>query len=400
MKIFPTQVQKVVHALKSIFEEDQYADRVIERTLKADKRMGARDRAFVAENVYEIVRWYRLLWEVLGHEPRTEQDWWRLFGIRWVLSDLSLPDWREFEGLKKEQIREKWSAVRTERARRESIPDWLDQRGLEELGDLWEPTLVALNQPARVVLRVNTLKSNRADVQHSLRAAGIETEPIGAAGLLVTERKNLFRTVAFQAGWFEVQDFSSQQVAPLLEVEPGMRVVDACAGAGGKALHIASLMENKGRLIALDTEAYKLQSLKQRARRNGVHIIETRSIESSKVIKRLHGTADRLLLDVPCSGLGVLRRNPDAKWKLSPEFIERIRGVQQDILTRYSKMLRPGGRMVYATCSILPSENQQQVARFLESPAGASFELISERRILPQEEGFDGFYIAALELKG
>jgi 16S rRNA (cytosine967-C5)-methyltransferase len=175
-----------------------------------------------------------------------------------------------------------------------------------------------------------------------------------------------------------------------------MRVVDACAGAGGKSLHLAALMRNQGTIISLDTEAWKLDELRRRAKRNGVQIIQTRPIESSKTIKRLHGTADRLLLDVPCSGLGTLRRNPDAKWKLTPEFLDNVRATQADILRSYSKILRPGGQLVYATCSILPSENEKQVERFLsENP---NFRLLEERKLTPAEHGFDGFYMARIEM--
>jgi 16S rRNA (cytosine967-C5)-methyltransferase len=175
-----------------------------------------------------------------------------------------------------------------------------------------------------------------------------------------------------------------------------MRVVDACAGAGGKTLHLATLMQNKGQLIAMDTEAWKLAELKKRAKRNGVHIVDPRPIESTKAIKRLYDSADRLLLDVPCSGLGVLRRNPDAKWKLSKDFIARVKVMQQDIIQRYARMVKPGGKLIYATCSVLPGENQDQVAAFLASEAGQSFRLEAERVILPQDDGFDGFFMARL----
>ena len=174
-----------------------------------------------------------------------------------------------------------------------------------------------------------------------------------------------------------------------------MRVVDACAGAGGKSLHLAALMKNKGTLISLDTEGWKLEELKKRARRNGVHIIETRAIESTKTIKRLHNSADRLLLDVPCSGIGVLRRNPDAKWKLAPEFLDNVRTIQAKILADYSKIIKIGGQLVYATCSILPSENELQVQKFLAE--NANFKFIAERKVSPAEDGFDGFYMARLE---
>jgi 16S rRNA (cytosine967-C5)-methyltransferase len=176
-----------------------------------------------------------------------------------------------------------------------------------------------------------------------------------------------------------------------------MRIVDACAGAGGKALHIASLMENKGQVIALDIYKNKLDELKRRAKRNGAFNIETRVIESTKVVKKLYDKADRVLIDAPCSGLGVLRRNPDAKWKLEPEFIENIKKTQQEILQQYSRMVKAGGQLVYATCSILPSENRVQVDNFLTSDSGKDFTFIKERNILAHQSGYDGFYMARLE---
>ena len=178
-----------------------------------------------------------------------------------------------------------------------------------------------------------------------------------------------------------------------------MRVVDTCAGAGGKTLHLASIMENKGQIIALDIYANKLKELKRRAKRAGAHNIEPRHIDSTKVIKKLYDQADRVLIDAPCSGLGVLRRNPDAKWKMQPEFIEKIKETQAEILNSYSRMVKSGGKLVYATCSILPSENQEQVAKFLASENGKEFSLVKDKKILSHQSGFDGFYMALLERK-
>ena len=186
-------------------------------------------------------------------------------------------------------------------------------------------------------------------------------------------------------------------MAPFLEVKPGMRVVDTCAGAGGKTLHLATMMENKGQIIALDIYDHKLRELKRRAKRNGAHNIEPRHIENTKVIKKLYDKADAVLIDAPCSGLGVLRRNPDAKWKLEPEFLDRIKATQQEILSTYSRMVKSGGQLVYATCSILPSENQEQVKNFLAS--NDDFIFVKEKKVLSYESGFDGFYMALLKRK-
>jgi 16S rRNA (cytosine967-C5)-methyltransferase len=158
-------------------------------------------------------------------------------------------------------------------------------------------------------------------------------------------------------------------------------------------------MENKGQIIAMDIYESKLRKLKARAKRNKAHNIDIRVIDSTKPIKKLYGKADRVLIDAPCSGLGVIRRNPDSKWKLQPEFIDTIKKVQQEILQSYSKMLKPGGKLVYATCSILPSENQNQVDTFLTSEAGKEFNFISDKKVLAHISGFDGFYMALLERK-
>ncbi|MFQ3576652.1 MAG: RsmB/NOP family class I SAM-dependent RNA methyltransferase, partial [Cytophagales bacterium] len=177
----------------------------------------------------------------------------------------------------------------------------------------------------------------------------------------------------------------------------GSREVDACAGAGGKTLHISNLMQNSGQIVALDTEEWKLTELKLRARRAGAGNIETRLIDSNKVIKRLEGSADFLLLDVPCSGLGVLKRNPDAKWKLKPGFLDDVRTKQAEILDNYCTIVKNTGVMVYATCSLLPSENQNQIERFLKTENGKQFEKINEQILLPSKHLTDGFYMCKLK---
>ncbi len=394
MKWYPNLVLAAAQALADIFDEGYYADKVIERTLKSDPRWGARDRAFIAESVYEVVRWYRWLEYLDDPQPEGLDAWQRLIGVHYLLKGETLPDWPVFSGLAE--------AVASNRpadpshALAASIPDWLDNMGQNELGDLWRPTMHALNEPARLVVRANTLKVTRSQLKAKLAEADIVTTVLGTDALVLETRKNLFNSPPFKEGWMEIQDYSSQQVAPFLDVAPGMRVIDACAGAGGKTLHLAALMHNKGRIIALDTEAWKLDELKRRARRAGVGIAETRPIVNNKVIKRLAASADRVLIDAPCSGAGVLRRNPDAKWKLTAEFIDSLRNTQKQILQNYSQMVKPGGKLVYATCSIFPSENEAQVELFLQHHGG-EFRLLDSKHILPQDEGFDGFYMACLE---
>ena len=311
-----------------------------------------------------------------------------------------MPDWGNyFEDTPVRRIKGRFDELSKTRKLRESVPDWLDELGVQELGEtLWTNELHALNQLAPVVLRVNTLKTSKERLQQFLKQEGYDSYPLHnyPDALQLVERGNVFKTQAFNDGLFEVQDASSQKVAPFMLIDNSVkRVIDTCAGAGGKTLHLATLMQNKGQIIAMDIYEQKLQELKRRTRRNGIHNVETKLIDP-KQLKRMQGTADRVLIDAPCSGLGVLRRNPDAKWKLQPAFLDEIRTTQQEILQQYSKLLKKGGKLVYATCSILPSENQKQVAAFLASEAGKDFTLEAEEVILAHESGYDGFYMARL----
>ncbi len=390
-----------VDGLLQIFNEGQYADKVVQQLLKRDKRWGSRDRGFVAETTYDIVRWKRLYGEIANvKEPFSRDDIWRLFAVWATLKGIKLPDWKYFEGTPSRKIKGRFDELSKIRKIKESFSDWMDELASKELGEtLWSKEATALNEQADVILRVNTLKSTKEKLQEELFDLDIETEFIKGypEALKLKERGNVFTTEAFKKGFFEVQDASSQLVAGFLDVKSGMKVVDTCAGAGGKTLHIAALMENKGQVIAMDIYENKLRELKRRAKRAGAHNIEMRVIDSTKPIKKLYDKADRVLIDAPCSGLGVLRRNPDAKWKLQPEFIEKIKNTQAEILNNYSKMVKPGGKLVYATCSILPSENQEQVDKFLASENGKDFTFVKDKKVLAHESGFDGFYMALLE---
>ena len=392
MKLHRSTTAAVADALRAIFDQGQYADKVIERALKLDPRWGARDRRFIAETTYDIVRWFRLYKEIGNLH---DKDYPGLLKVWCVMHDIEIPPWLGSLPVTYSEFQSRLEKANRVRKLRESIPDWLDERGERELKDSWDREIHALNEPASVVLRANALKVSRKQLQQTLTESGTETFPVVTAtdALVLKERKNVFQLDAFRDGLFELQDTGSQAIAPFLEAAPGMRVIDACAGGGGKSLHLAALMENKGRIIAMDTFGWKLDELKKRARRAGATNIETRVIDSMKDIKRQENTADRLLLDVPCSGLGVLRRNPDAKWKITPEFISEVHQTQSRILSEYSTMLKPGGKMVYSTCSLLPSENEQQVQAFISQHP--EFELEAERHILPSE-GFDGFYMALI----
>ncbi|HSD14245.1 MAG TPA: methyltransferase domain-containing protein [Flavobacterium sp.] len=403
MRLHRNLVFTTIDSLMAIFNEEQYADKVVAFALKKDKRWGSHDRKFVAETIYEIVRWKRLYAEIAEvKEPYDRDNIWRMFAVWAVLRGYTLPDWKYFETTPVRKIKGRFDELSKIRKFRESIPDWMDELGEKELGtDLWTKELHAQNEQAKVILRVNTLKTTREKLRAILMDLDIDTDlpKEYPDALILKERANVFLTDAFKEGLFEVQDASSQLVARFLDVKPGMRIVDTCAGAGGKTLHIASLMENKGQLIAMDLYESKLKQLKLRAKRNGAFNIEPRVIEGTKTIKKLHEKADRVLIDAPCSGLGVLKRNPDSKWKLQPEFIDNIKKVQAEVLESYSKIVKPGGKLVYATCSILPSENQEQIEKFLKTESGKNFTFVKDVKVLASESGFDGFYMALLDRK-
>lgn len=394
MKLHKTLVNAVAETLRNIFSEGVYADRAVEQALKQNSRFGSRDRRFIAENVYGMVRSWRMINELAG--PGKDGDHYvYLLGIWLAARGEELPGWAEFNSIDITAVKKRQEELMSVRKIRESVPDWLDELACNELGEnCWEKELHELNKEAQVVLRVNTLKTDREKLRTLLNKSGIETavNDLYPDALILVKRQHLQSLKEYQEGLFEIQDASSQLIAPFLELLPGMQVIDACAGAGGKSLHIAAMMKNKGSIISMDVEERKLKELEKRAARAGAKIIKTRTV-NPQVIAQLKNTADRLLLDVPCSGLGVLRRNPDAKWKLNPEFIAQVKRTQQEIISNYSQMLRPGGILIYATCSILPGENDRQVKLFLENNEG--FELTGDRKIMPSE-GFDGFYMAKL----
>lgn len=391
-RLYPVLTEAVISGVRQVFEENRKADRVIEFLLKSNPRWGSRDRAFIARSVYDIVRFYRFLNAISGNTGNASV----------IVSAYFLREGFELPQQLSDLLTDSSSVLNATSdslppAIAESASDEFYSLGFSQLGERWSAELHALNQKAMPVLRVNTLKAAPSEIFRKFTAEGIETQPIPDVpdALVLHSSKSIFSHPFYKDGFVEMQDASSQRVSEFLQVEPGMRVIDACAGAGGKSLHLAALMKNKGRILSMDIEEYKLSELKRRARRAGVSIIETRVIESSKTIKRLESAADRLLLDVPCTGSGVIRRNPDAKYRITKEFLNRLTQTQTDILNRYPKMLKPGGLMVYATCSVFPDENERQTERFVTNHP--DFTLLDSRTILPAESGFDGFYMALLK---
>jgi 16S rRNA (cytosine967-C5)-methyltransferase len=395
VKYTKSPVRAAAAAVGAILGKGDYADRAIEYGLNESRHWTQSEKSLFVNLTYEVVRWLRLLMEI-DTCPVARGKYLYAIGVYMTLKGMPL-DAEDFpEPFDKERITERFKSLSAERRIKESIPDWLDEMAGNEIGEAWPTLLTALNQPAPIALRTNTLKATVSALTTSLENAGIRTIPSESAehALLLEEFSNVFTLSLYHNGYFEVQDSGSQMIAPFVDAKPGMRVIDACAGTGGKTLHLAALMQNKGRIIALDTAIWKLDVLKQRALRAGVTIIETKPIETTKVIKRLAGTADRVLIDAPCSGLGVLRRNPDAKWKITPAKVQKLIGEQKEILASYCRMVKPGGMLVYATCSILPSENRRQIDYFLSTHS--EFTFVEDKTIGPDTGNSDGFYMARM----
>lgn len=304
------------------------------------------------------------------------------------------------EGFERSKLAKRLQEANEDILLSQGCPIWLEEQASKELKELWPAMREALNTEPKRYIRANLLKTTREELGSLLSDEGVVTKGVKGFkdALEVTSSAALFRTKAFKNGLFEQQDIGSQEICAFANVQNAKKVIDACAGSGGKTLALSAYMKGKGQIIALDTQEYKLQDLKKRAKRAGAFNIETRAIDNSKVIKRLYDKADVVLIDAPCSGTGVIRRTVDSKWKDSRAHLKELYDIQANILDKYSKMVKVGGFVIYSTCSILPSENEEQINKFLNNHAD-KFVLI-EQKNTDLTSGCDGFYMAKLQRIG
>lgn len=391
MKMHRILAEAASNIAKSVFREHKVLDHELATAFEENPKWGKRDRSFIAETVFEVARWRRALSFLVDSEETTA-----LCAAQWVRMGYEIPEWWVYNGKSAEEIKAREAELSSQpRAVRESIPDWLDALGAAELGNAWDAELAALNQRASIFLRVNTLRTTRPEAIAWLASFNITaTEVPGLPDALVlAPGKSLPKTLRLD-GRVEIQDAGSQTIAPLVDPQPGERVIDACSGAGGKSLHLAALMKADGRVFGMDIDSKKLAELDRRAKRAKANkCVKSKEITAATTTDFAE-VADRLLIDAPCSGLGTLKRQPDLKWRLKPAAIDRLRGIQAELLDQYTAMLKPGGRLVYATCSILPSENRAAIDKLLEK---GGFTLLEECPVSPAATGYDGFYAAALE---
>lgn len=402
------------------------ADAVIDQYFKANRNMGSKDRAFAAETVYGCLRHKReleALYEPI-YKPESDDEKSRWLAATWLLKyggwsarALSQAGFNTGAIELVERIRAR-DLFEFPLAVRANLPDWLAESLVTQFGEQETLKLAeALNQPAPVDIRANSLKTTREALQVQLKDEGYELmpTPYSPHGLRRDKHGPLFTSQAFRSGLFELQDEGSQLIGLLAEAKPKGKIVDFCAGAGGKTLQMAAMMGNTGVVMAFDVSRKRLDRIKPRLVRAGVDTVQRHVIhdEHDPVLNHLAGTADAVIVDAPCSGTGTLRRNPDIKWK--PIDLAELAALQSRILTAASKLVKPGGRLIYATCSLLDEENSGITKAFLAQqpefkviPAETimtrqgiaiqhAFTADGAMQLLPQRHGTDGFYALAME---
>jgi 16S rRNA (cytosine967-C5)-methyltransferase len=414
LKISTTQFEHAVTALVSVLRFDFPADSILSRYFREHRELGPTDRAFVAEAVFGVLRHKSLLDHV------TDNGKVRALLLAWLTRVQGL-NTRELEPVMRRGDNEAVAAIKgisTETltlAQQAELPDWVVEKLLSHCLEIEILALgKALAEPAPLDLRVNTLHAKREDVIATLTTDGLAATPTPYApyGLRLEGRPSINRHPLFLSGALEVQDEGSQLLCHLLAPTRHDLVIDFCAGAGGKTLALGAIMANRGRLYAFDTSASRLKKMQPRLARSGLSNVHPQTIsnENDIRIKRLAGKAERVLVDAPCSGLGTLRRNPDLKWRQSPESVARLVDKQTAILRAAAGLLKPGGRLVYATCSLLHEENEAIVEAFLA--ANPQFSLVDcdsvfeqqkialrtgkYLRLTPHQHGTDGFFGAVL----
>ena len=417
-------VDHLAGLLAQVLRFDGPADAVMSRYFRQHAKLGSRDRSLIAEAVFFALRRYASLrWMVQPAQPERAPRLAALVTLarQHGLSSLDGRALRNDERAVRHAL-----AMRLEsapRAVQAEVPTWLYQRISRQYADA-DALLAALVEAAPLDLRVNTQRAQRDEVLAELRAATRQHAPLHAEptryspdGIRLLEKPGLTRWPLYQDGKIEVQDEGSQLIARLVAPRRGEMVVDFCAGAGGKTLALGSLMRSTGRIYAFDIHARRLAGLGPRLKRSGLSNVHPAAIatENDLRVKRLSGKIDRVLVDAPCSGSGTLRRNPDLKWRFDEKELARVNDVQQKVLRAASRLVRPGGRLVYATCSLLAEENQDVVGRFVADqpqfvpvavagilrPQGIGIAGLEDTApffvMLPHRHGTDGFFAAVLE---
>lgn len=396
---------ELARAFAVILKLDGPADTLMKAFFKSNPKLGSRDRTILAEAIFYALRHYsEIAWRMKPVKPERAPKVAAFLTLAMQYGVESMGD--QVLGSEKGPVTN-MLALKLEKAPpevRAEMPFWLYELESKQYGEAAPQLFEASLQAAPLDLRVNTLKAKREDViaelsEHKVTAELMQFSP---DGIRLTDKPGLIRWPVYQEGRIDIQDEGSQLIARLVGAKRGEMVCDFCAGAGGKTLALGALMKSSGRLYAFDINEKRLQGLTPRMRRAGLSNIHPVAIRDEKDnrIKRLRGKFDRVLVDAPCTGTGTLRRNPDLKWRLTPQELDRINAVQKSVLEEAAKLLKPDGRLVYATCSVLQRENQDVVKTFLESHP--EFELLNATDVLAkqgvmlpdfQKEEFGDFFV-------
>lgn len=384
--------------LTQVFFEKKDTSNELKSYFKAHKELGSKDRKYIAAMVYFVVRWWKKLQYSIGNVGD-------VYSSETINSVLSLTVKLLGFQLKVEEdlplCSESWieafNSTNMSSSELYSIPDWMYNRVLKECGDSTNSLFESLNKEAHVAIRLNRIKSNHQDLQAKFKESNITytKSKVSPDGYIISRTPSLVQHELYITGVIEFQDEASQQMLALANPSSGSWILDICAGKGGKAIHAASIMENKGVIIASDIDATRLKELERRARRAEATIIQ---YDTSEMLYKYRDSIDMVLIDAPCSGLGTLMRKPDVKWKLKEEDIENYIEIQKNLLETNFLLVKKGGKLVYAACSILPSEGEEHIKAFIL--AHPDFELVVEERCYPHIHETDGFYVAVLQRKG
>ena len=400
MKLYRNLADGIVEGVQEILGNRGALRPTLKNILIKNRKWGSNDRKLVGKGIIEIIRWKRKF-DVIGKLNVKSKNYYKNLLVVWsTYNDIEFEESLTFSELKKDNICNNISITNSKRAFKNSIPDWLDSLGMKTYGKvIWEKEIQALNRPAKLFLRTNTLKTNVKKLQAYLKENHkVNTNKVSNIpnALVVEENKILTHLDIYKKGWFEIQDLNSQKISIFTNPKPNMLIIDTCAGSGGKTLHLATIMRNKGRIIATDSSDRKRKQLENRLKRNGISIVEYLNIENKGLLKKYYNSANIVIIDAPCSGLGVLKRNPAAKWHINPNRIRQLVGIQKQILQDYATLVKSGGNLIYATCTIFPNENQNQIKNFLKSKIGLEFNLEKQEVLLSQNTDGDGFYMAKL----
>lgn len=372
-------------------EEGRNAEYTVKKYTSSPNK-GSKDRKFIAEAVFSIIKNFRF-YSFIG--PEADDPYTGTLLAYLVINNILPPDGEEWNRYPHVLTESKIREANLIPEIRYSMPQWLEEIGMRQLPHHWPEIRKVSVEKAPVYFRVNNLLTDVSRVSGHLNKNGIGHVIENEHCIRLTDRINAKTDDAYLNGWFEIQDMGSQAIAAFCNPLPGQAIIDACAGAGGKTLHLADLMHNEGNILALDINEKALEQLKIRARRARASIIAASDYSDPQKILDLDDSADLVLCDVPCSATGVMRREIDQKWKLSPEKLEELLHTQIHILGRASSWVVRGGHLVYATCSVLPQENHEQIRVFLQKHQ--DYKLVEEVQLFPRHNSHDGFYMCRMQ---